>query len=230
MTQDLPTGYATTFGHVQAGPSRHYEFVGVFEIVQHMSNRSRWVYQRVADTITFDGLNHPTFSPERTKKLQDDQSAEALTPDPELVKQAQAQLDAGQYAAEDQHGVSKVRGSYQAVFAKRVKDNYGWECAVTGISTPEFLIASHIVPWSEDKEIRTDPTNGICLSVFVNRAFDAGFLEVTPEYQLVVRWDRIPEDPILKFELRKFDGSDLKTPIADPPDPAKLARRIELGY
>ncbi len=41
----------------------------------------------------------------------------------------------------------------QRAFAKVVKDNYGWECAITGVKTREFLIASHIVPWADDETI-----------------------------------------------------------------------------
>ena len=113
---------------------------------------------------------------------------------------------------------------------KAVKGNYGWECAVTGIKTKAFLVASHIVPWSEDKKIRLDPSNGICLSTFVDRAFDAGFLAITPEGRTSIRWEKVEDDPILKLELSKIDDVELAKPTVKRPDPAKLAKRIELGY
>lgn len=219
--------YVITFGHVKpnSGP-KYYTFLGVFEGAPHLSDKNRWVHQRVADTITFDGEGGFNFDSARTRPVQDDQTAEAADVDPQLVIALQAQIEAGQYAVEDQRGLVKLRGSSQAVFAKMVKDNYGWTCAVTGISTRAFLVASHIVPWSEDDQLRLDPTNGICLSTFVDRAFDAGFVAITPEGRTKVRWERVDRDPILKHELSRIDDVQLSVPAAFPPDPAKLARRL----
>lgn len=223
--------YVITFGHIKPaiGP-RYYMFLGVFEGAPHLSDNTKWVHQRVADTIYFDGHSDFTFAPMRSRPVQDDQTAEAADADPRLVAEYQEQLDTGSYSVNDQFGTSKSRGSAQAVFAKAVKGNYGWECAVTGIKTKAFLVASHIVPWSEDKEIRLDPSNGICLSTLVDRAFDAGFLAITPEGRTSIRWEKVEDDPILKLELSKIDDVELAKPTVNPPDPAKLARRIGLGY
>ena len=223
--------YVITFGHIKpaTGP-RYYMFLGVFEGAPHLSDNTKWVHQRVADTIYFDGHGDFTFAPVRSRPVQDDQAAEAADADPKLVAEYQEQLDTGSYSVDDQVGTSKSRGSAQAAFAKAVKGNYGWECAVTGIKTQAFLVASHIVPWSEDKEIRLDPSNGICLSTFVDRAFDAGFLAITPEGRTSIRWEKVEDDPILKLELSKIDDVELAKPTVKPPDPAKLAKRIGLGY
>jgi predicted restriction endonuclease len=50
----------------------------------------------------------------------------------------------------------------------------------------ECLVASHIVPWSEDERFRTDPTNGLCLSATFDRLFDAGLMTVT--FDLIIRF------------------------------------------
>ncbi|MGM7667634.1 HNH endonuclease [Microbacterium sp. A93] len=231
METDPIREYVITFGHAKpaAGP-RFYTFLGVFEGAPQLSDRTRWVHQRVAHTVYFDGEGDFSFTPNRSRPVQDDQVAEAADTDPQMVATYQKQLDARSYAVEDKHSTAKSRGSAQAVFAKAVKNNYGWECAVTGIKTRAFLVASHIVPWSEDQQIRLDPSNGICLSTFVDRAFDAGFLAITPEGRTAVRWDKIEGDPILKLELSKIDDVEIFKPSVAPPDPAKLARRVELGY
>ncbi|MDL5486016.1 HNH endonuclease [Microbacterium wangruii] len=223
--------YVITFGH-RKSPSgfRHYEFLGVFETVHSRSDTTQWVHQRVAETIRFDGNGDFSFDPVRPHQSQDDQAAEAADTNPKLVDEFQLRLTAGSYAVEDQVGESKVRGSAQAVFANAVKGNYGWECAVTGITTRAFLVASHIVPWSADKEIRLDPSNGICLSTFVDRAFDAGYLTITPQGRTSVRWERVKNDPILKHELSRIDDVEITRPSAAPPDPDKLRRRVELGF
>jgi len=223
--------HVITFGHVKppSGP-RYYEFLGVFASAPQLSDSTKWVHQRVSDTITFDGEGNFSFASTQTRRLQDDQAAEAADWDPKLVLAYQEQLTEGSYVVEDEIALSRSRGSAQAVFAKAVKDNYGWECAVTGIRTPAFLVASHIVPWSEDKEMRLDPSNGICLSAFVDRAFDTCHLTITPDGRTTVRWERLGGDPILRSELSKIDDVELARPVAFPPDPAKIVKRIELGY
>ena len=229
MATDPIRAYVITFGHIRptTGP-RHYKFLGVFEGAPHLSDSTKWVHQRVSDTVLFDGHGDFSFDPMRSRPVQDDQAAEAADADPRLVAAYQRQLDARSFRVEDQVGTSKSRGSAQAVFANAVKGNYGWECAVTGISTKAFLVASHIVPWSEDEDIRLDPTNGICLSTLVDRAFDSGYLTISTAGRTSVRWEKVEDDPILKLELAKIDDVALAEPTASPPDPDKLARRIEL--
>ncbi|WP_216695545.1 HNH endonuclease [Dietzia psychralcaliphila] len=223
--------YVITFGHNKpTSGSRFYQFLGVYEVAPQLSNSTKWVHQRVSSTVTFDGSGAFSFDPQRTRPVQDDQTSEAADSDPVLVADYLERLKSGTYLVEDTFGRSKVRGSAQAAFAKIVKGNYEWECAVTGIATPEFLVASHIVPWSEDTKIRLDPSNGICLSTFIDRAFDAGFLTITPERRTAVRWDKVQNDPILRTEFAKIDDVVLAQPLSSPPDPTKLARRIELGY
>ncbi|WP_291380062.1 HNH endonuclease [Demequina sp.] len=223
--------YVITFGQMKpSSGGRYYDFLGVFEGAPHLSDSTRWVYQRVSDTVRFDGDGDFSFDPIRSQPLQDDQTAETADSDPRLVARYQEELEAGRYAVEDEVGVSKVRGSSQQVFAKAVKDNYQWECAVTGIRTKAFLVASHIVPWAADTEIRLDPSNGICLSTFVDRAFDSGYLTITPEGRTAVRWDKVTDDPILRSELSRIDDIELAKPTSCPPDPAKLLRRQQLGY
>lgn len=230
MDDSTLRGDLITFGHVKAARGRrHYEFVGVFRRDPSASSSEEWVHRRVSETIEFDGIGGFSFRQSDARALHDDQLAEVAEYDPQVVRELEVQLNAGQYRVEDQEGSSRVRGSAQRVFAKAVKDNYGWECAVTGIRTAAFLVASHIVPWSADKEIRIDPTNGICLSTFVDRAFDAGYLEIGPSGRTAVRWDRVRDDPILKVELTKIDDVEIAKPQSSAPDPAKLTRRIMLG-
>ncbi len=231
MSSEAVRGSVITFGHMKSssGP-KHYAFLGVFEFDTGVSNSSGWVHRRVADTIFFDGIGGYRFDKRGPRSASDDQLAETAPSDPSKELEYEARLEHREFLVEDEEGSSRVRGSAQRVFAKAVKSNYGWECAVTGIKTPAFLVASHIVPWSEDKSIRIDPSNGICLSTFVDRAFDAGFLEISPNGRTAVRWDLVRDDPILKAELRKLDDVELAKPKECPPDPNYLERRIELGY
>ncbi len=64
----------------------------------------------------------------------------------------------------------------QFVFRQIVLANYECKCAITGIDIPELLVASHIVPWAENKKERLNPENGICLSSLFDKAFDRGLI------------------------------------------------------
>lgn len=75
---------------------------------------------------------------------------------------------------------------HQAFFREAVLSSYEATCCVTGLAVGECLIASHIVPWSEDERFRTDPTNGLCLSATFDRVFDAGLMTVTSN--LIIRF------------------------------------------
>jgi putative restriction endonuclease len=79
----------------------------------------------------------------------------------------------------------KVRVN-QAFFRKTVLASYDNKCCVTGLSIPELLIASHIVPWVTDKKNRLNPCNGLCLNALHDRAFDLGLITITPEYRIMI--------------------------------------------
>lgn len=54
---------------------------------------------------------------------------------------------------------------------------YWGSCAVTGISEPSVLRASHIKPWRDStNEERLDPNNGLLLAAHIDALFDAGLV------------------------------------------------------
>lgn len=145
----------------------------------------------------------------------------------EITKFTQ-QFHDGNYRVDDFRSTAKTRGSAQRVFADAVKKNYGNCCAITGIKTREFLIASHIVPWSVDENIRLDPSNGICLSLLVDRAFENGFLIIEDDLTVCINWPRVAGDANLQEQLGPYDGLKLTQPTAHPPKKDYLRRRREL--
>lgn len=83
----------------------------------------------------------------------------------------------------------------QHVFRQIVLSNYESKCAITGITIPDLLLASHIVPWSHNEQERLNPENGICLSALYDKAFDRGYIGINPQMQIVL-------SPLLKKEER----------------------------
>lgn len=167
-------------------------------------------------------LDRPAAPPD------DDIAAERLPSDGAEVEALKRRVEAKNFAVPDAMATVKTRGSSQRVFADAVKANYGYRCAITGITTPAFLVASHIVPWSEDENIRVDPSNGICLSLIVDRAFESGFIRIEDDFTIRVDRRRVGRDLALLTALEAHDGNKLDLPTEDAPDPEYLARRRDL--
>ncbi|OLS40786.1 HNH endonuclease [Bacillus sp. MRMR6] len=125
------------------------------------------------------------------------------------------ELQRQHYFVDDHFGQQKKRVG-QPVFSEQVKKNYGYACAITKIQTKSFLIGSHIIPWSERKDTRLDPQNGICLSVLLDKAFDKGYITITPDYFIKVS-TKINDDPALAAELSKYHLQKMKVPKYQPP-------------
>jgi hypothetical protein len=65
----------------------------------------------------------------------------------------------------------------QDVFRDALMDYWDGRCPLTGITEPELLRASHIVPWSDCTDAqRLDVHNGLLLSALWDAAFDRGLV------------------------------------------------------
>lgn len=102
----------------------------------------------------------------------------------------------------------------QYIFRRAVLSSYGNRCCITGLSEERLLIASHIVPWSEDQQNRLNPQNGLCLSALHDKAFDLGLITVTPEYRVLVspRLKQKSADTFMAESLLKFDQHAIALP------------------
>ena len=86
---------------------------------------------------------------------------------------------------EDKERVVKTRVN-QNVFRAIILANYDSTCALSGIDIPELLVASHIIPWADNKEERLNPENGICLSSLYDKAFDQGLITFSDDYKTIL--------------------------------------------
>jgi len=108
--------------------------------------------------------------------------------------------------------IVKVRVN-QSFFRKAVLSAYNFRCCITGLAISEMLNASHIVPWSKDEVNRVNPTNGLCLNAFHDRAFDRGLLTITTDFKVKI-------SPVIKIITKdlsatefliRFDGQSIIT-------------------
>jgi putative restriction endonuclease len=108
----------------------------------------------------------------------------------------------------------------QGFFRAAVLAAYGTRCCITGLSIPQLLIASHIVPWSVDVKNRTNPRNGLCLNATHDRAFDCGLLTITPDskVKLSPKIKRDTADKAAREFLLEYDGVSVSLPRRFAPD------------
>ena len=98
----------------------------------------------------------------------------------------------------------------QSFFRRAVLASYGGRCCMSGVSTSELVVASHIVPWAKDEKNRLNPHNGLCLSAIHDRAFDRGLITVTPDLKVRVAEEvkQHSEDGKLSLLLASLGGVD----------------------
>jgi putative restriction endonuclease len=74
----------------------------------------------------------------------------------------------------------------QSLFRKVVVNNYSNSCAICSLDIQNLLVASHILKWSESKEHRLNPTNGLCLCNIHDRAFELGYIGINTDYSVLI--------------------------------------------
>jgi len=119
----------------------------------------------------------------------------------------------------ERDAVVKIRVN-QSFFRKAVLAAYNFQCCITGLGIPELLNASHIIPWSKDKENQVNPRNGLCLNAIHDRAFDRGFLTIAPEYKIKISKSIKCNDvgnAVQDFLLR-YDDAEINLPTRFLPD------------
>ena len=119
----------------------------------------------------------------------------------------------------------------QARFRKAVLASYNATCCISGLQHEKLVIASHIVPWSEDTKNRLNPQNGLCLSALHDRAYDPGLITVIPDFEVRVspKIKANKKDSFISESLLRFDQKPIRFPDRFGPSPAFLewhARRF----
>jgi putative restriction endonuclease len=83
-------------------------------------------------------------------------------------------------------------------------------------------VASHIVPWVKDEKNRLNPHNGLCLNSIHDKAFDKGFITITPDYKIKLSRELIDlknenavSDLFLKYQNQSIILPDKFLPSKD---------------
>ncbi len=103
----------------------------------------------------------------------------------------------------------------QNIFRTIIMANYNYKCCITGIANPELLIASHIMPWSDDEKNRLNPMNGIALNALHDKAFDAHLITISADdYTIQVSniFKKKENSLSIKQNFLAFEGKQIYLP------------------
>ncbi len=102
----------------------------------------------------------------------------------------------------------------QDYFRQVILNAFNNRCCVSGIPIRSMLVASHIVPWSENLAERLNPANGLCLSRIHDVAFDRHLITFDEDYRLVIGKSLKTEcgNAVLKESFTAFEGKRINLP------------------
>ena len=112
----------------------------------------------------------------------------------------------------------------QGFFRTVVLSAYNERCCITGLALPSLLVASHIVPWRDDRINRVNPRNGLLLSALHDKAFDSGLITIRDDMTVQVsQQHRRIDDQFFTESIEHYDGRPISLPDKFLPDRDFLA-------
>lgn len=158
----------------------------------------------------FNHLGEFSFESEKLLAKFEDSTVEKLNniPEIELPKEGKTREQ-----------IVKVRVN-QSFFRSSILASYNNTCCITGINQPSFLIAGHIKPWSLDEKNRLNPQNGIAINALHDKAFENGFLTITPDYKIKISSVLLKQKKSQSVEdyFLKYHNQDIILPSRFLPD------------
>lgn len=119
----------------------------------------------------------------------------------------------------ERESLVKVRVN-QKFFRQSVLSIYGSKCCITGLDMQELIVASHIVPWRNDENNRTNPQNGLCLNSLHDKAFDRGLITVTTDFKVKLsgRLKESGSNEFINNFFTSYENKEISLPDKFVPD------------
>lgn len=105
----------------------------------------------------------------------------------------------------------------QTQFSDAVKKNYHNKCCFPGckVNDPKFLVGSHIARWVDTPDKRGSISNGLCLCVLHDKAFENGYFSLDDELRIIISYkieiqaSNVFIEHIKPFEHEKIDFAEI---------------------
>lgn len=119
----------------------------------------------------------------------------------------------------------------QTEFARRIKKLYANRCCIPGCNVvgKEFLVAAHIARWSDNEERRGHLSNGLCLCLMHDKAFELGLFFLDDHYRIFINPRKCSGlEPHLR-ELVEASGQQIRMANVVPSPGALSEHRQRFG-
>ncbi len=112
-------------------------------------------------------------------------------------------------------------------FAENVKKNYKNQCCFPhcSISEKDFLVASHITRWADNPLKRGETSNGLCLCLLHDKAFEKGYFSLNDNLE-VISFNDENSSEVFKEKIQPYLGMPIKGGMIEPDKQALNEHRM----
>jgi putative restriction endonuclease len=113
----------------------------------------------------------------------------------------------------------------QRFFRKVILASFAYQCCMCGMPIPGLLVASHIIAWRDNENLRVNPYNGLCLCALHDKGFDRGLFTLGVAYEIII--GRAAREHLSHSAVQQafgvYEGQVIHLPDKFIPDQAFLA-------
>jgi len=119
----------------------------------------------------------------------------------------------------------------QAEFSSEVRKNFGYKCCFPecSVSDEKFLVGAHIARWADAVELRGNISNGLCLCLMHDKAFEMGLFTLSDDLEICVA-KAATNSNWATNHLVPFDGMSIKCGIQQPSTEALQRHRLRHNF
>ncbi|NNT70925.1 hypothetical protein HKT18_01735 [Flavobacterium sp. IMCC34852] len=116
-------------------------------------------------------------------------------------------------------------------FSENVKSNFNYKCCYPGcnVEGKGFLISGHITRWADNKDLRGNTDNGLCLCLMHDKAFEKGFFTLDNNYKVILIRNKFENKKWLLDYLEQGENIEIKTRQINPSLEALKNHWIRIG-
>lgn len=110
----------------------------------------------------------------------------------------------------------------QKEFSDQVRNNYAHKCCFPqcGVRDSKFLVGAHIARWADVEDLRGAMSNGLCLCLMHDKAFEMGLFTVSSDFRVWVNRNKAEGSDWGAAHLPPFHGQLIRTGIVAPSEAA----------
>lgn len=120
----------------------------------------------------------------------------------------------------------------QNEFSNNVRSNFGEQCCFPDcdIKDRNFLVASHIARWTDRPEARGQTSNGLCLCLYHDKAFEIGLFTLDVNLMVSVNKERLLNFYKPINEIIQYHGYQIKKPQIEIDQKYLMDHWKRIGY